>query len=387
MPKRSHLQSPNPVKHQMVAPEDLVVDETVAEVELIVQVAENMEAQDVADAAAAEEVSTALPVTPPRNAEPTYIYVYMPPKRSHLQFPNPVKQEMVAPEHLVVDEAVAEVELIVQVAENMEALDNSLSHVRHRIVQSLDNAHAIEEAATEPSSAELTANPKLKTLFNFQGIVLVVLPVLSHPLRRQILIGNGSGTVGVTVCGNHVNAFVSTTVGQMVHFTAVSFVPGKMIRRLKGHGHCTLELTKASNMMFIDGDGHFAHAWWTELMHEPPLEARMVREIADNAIVSVCGILSNVEVVHDGIKDVLILTLMDRTGTITARTQHHSSALFQTKLDQPILLSRVRVISCGVYRPRVELLDGSGTVMQECDAATAEDLDRFWKDFLAEVDQ
>jgi hypothetical protein len=36
--------------------------------------------------------------------------------------------------------ATAEVELIVQVAENMEALDNSLSHVRHRIVQSLDNA-------------------------------------------------------------------------------------------------------------------------------------------------------------------------------------------------------------------------------------------------------
>ncbi len=119
-PKRSGLQSPNPVKHQMVAPEDLVVDETVAEVELIVQVAEYMEAQDVADAAAAEEISTALPVTPPRNAEPTYIYVYMPPKRSHLQFPNPVKQEMVAPDHLVVDEAVAEVELIVQVAENME---------------------------------------------------------------------------------------------------------------------------------------------------------------------------------------------------------------------------------------------------------------------------
>ncbi len=47
--------------------------------------------------------------------------------------------------------------------------------------------------------------------FTFQGIVLVVFPSSSNPLRRHLLVGDGRGVVGITVWNALVNLFSSVT--------------------------------------------------------------------------------------------------------------------------------------------------------------------------------
>jgi len=219
----------------------------------------------------------------------------------------------------------------------------------------------------------VSSEPGLR--FSFQAIVLVVYPASQSPIRRHVLLGDGRGTVGVTVWNSHVNAFSFSVIGQMVQLTKVSLSVY--------NGTRSIAMNKESTVTFSDGNGHFAHTWWSTIPMQQPLSAMHISESNDNAIVNVAGVLGAVHVesrtVRSDARELLTLRIVDRTGIINVRSWNHSAAMFQPKQDQPILISRVRVTSFGGMKV-CELLDGNGSIVHEGDFPAAADLAKFWSE-------
>ena len=211
--------------------------------------------------------------------------------------------------------------------------------------------------------------------FSFQGIVLVIFPASQSPVRRHVLLADGRGVVGVTVWNAHVAAFTVANVGQMVRLTKVS---------LSSHnGTRGIALNKDSTLTFGDDNDHFANVWWQSLTSQRPLQAIDFSDAADNAVVNVTGILGSIHVesktVRSDAKELLTLRLVDRTGIIQIRSWNHIAIEFANKLDQPILISRVRVSSFGGMKIG-ELLDGTGSIVHQGDFPGSTDLAKFWSE-------
>jgi hypothetical protein len=211
--------------------------------------------------------------------------------------------------------------------------------------------------------------------FSFQGIVLVVFPASSNPMRRHVMIGDGRGVVGLTVWNTHVQAFSSTTVGQLAMFTKVSLT--------NHNGQRGLMLSKESNISFSVSNDHFAQVWWHGIVKLTPLSAIEFHDCKDNTIVNVAGILGNVVVetknVRSDAKELLQLQLVDRTGIVMVRSWNHVSSMFGHLVDRPVLIQRVRVTSFGGMKI-AEMLDGSGSILQQGDFEGATDLVKFWSE-------
>ena len=210
--------------------------------------------------------------------------------------------------------------------------------------------------------------------FSFQAVVLVVFPPSSNPLRRHVLLGDGRGSVGVTVWNAHVNAFSSSSIGSCVAITKVSMTIHNGVRGLS--------LNKESTVQFIKDD-HFASLWWNGIPSKPPLSAIFFHDQTDNTVVNVAGILGSVSVeqkhVRSDARDLLTLKIVDRTGIVVVRSWNHGADLFQRLVDTPILLTRVRVTSFGGAKTG-ELFDGAGTMINEGSFAGADDLRQFWSE-------
>ena len=220
-----------------------------------------------------------------------------------------------------------------------------------------------------------TANTDPGLRFSFQGIVLVIFPASQSPIRRHVLIGDGRGVVGVTVWNAHVAAFSVSTVGQMVRMTKVSLS--------SYNGTRGISLNKESTLTFGEDNDHFAHVWWQELPSRRPLQAIDFAEAQDNTVVNVAGILGSVHVesktVRSDAKELLTLRLVDRTGIIQIRSWNHVASEFSAKLDQPIMISRVRVSSFGGMKIG-ELLDGTGSIVHQDQFSGSVDLAKFWSE-------
>jgi hypothetical protein len=211
--------------------------------------------------------------------------------------------------------------------------------------------------------------------FSFQAIVMIVYPASSNPIRRHVLLGDGRGTVGVTVWNAHVNAFSSHSVGQCVSITKISMTIHNGVRALSLNKESTLHFT-------IDGQ-HFSQAWWNGIKSYPPLSAILFHEQQDNSVVNVSGILGSVAVeqkqVRSDARDLLTLKIVDRSGIVTVRSWTHAAGLFQPLVDKPVMLTRVRVTSYGGGKTG-ELFDGAGTIINEGDFVGADDLRQFWSE-------
>jgi hypothetical protein len=211
--------------------------------------------------------------------------------------------------------------------------------------------------------------------FSFQAIVLVVFPSSSNPIRRHVLLGDGRGTVGVTVWNAHVNAFSSTSVGKCVAITKVSMTVHNGVRGLS--------LNKDSTLNFSVDDQHISQTWWHGIVSYPPLSAMLFHDQKDNSVVNVAGILGSVTVeqsqVRSDARDLLTLKIVDRTGIVNVRSWTHGAGLFQRLVDTPIMLTRVRVTSFGGSKTG-ELFDGAGTTVNEGHFVGADDLRLFWSE-------
>jgi hypothetical protein len=210
--------------------------------------------------------------------------------------------------------------------------------------------------------------------FSFQAVVLVVFPASSNPLRRHVLLGDGRGTVGVTVWNAHVNAFSSSSVGQCAVFTKVSMTIHNGVRGLS--------LNKESTVHFSIDD-HFSSLWWNGVPSKQPLSAILFHDQNDNTVVNVAGILGSVSVeqkhVRSDARELLTLKIVDRTGIVVVRSWNHGADLFHRLVDTPVLLSRVRVTSFGGAKTG-ELFDGGGTLINEGNFVGADDLRLFWSE-------
>jgi hypothetical protein len=208
--------------------------------------------------------------------------------------------------------------------------------------------------------------------FTFQGIVLVVFPSSTNPLRRHVLIGDGRGTVGITVWNAHVNSFSAESVGQLLVVSKVSVAVH--------NGTRGIALNKESTVQFNTLAEHFASTWWQGIPHQPAVSAILFCEQKDNSVINVAGIVGSVTVeqktVRNDSRDLVTIKVVDRTGIIVLRTWNHSADSFLPHVDSPVLFRRVRVTSFGNQKTG-ELFDGNGSVLS-FDFEGAEDLKKFW---------
>ena len=211
--------------------------------------------------------------------------------------------------------------------------------------------------------------------WSFQAIVIVVYPAAVNPMRRHVLLSDGRGTVGVTVWNANVNLFGFSSIGQMAHLTKISITVHNNVRGLT--------LNKESTVTLSEGSGHFAHTWWRSFLSQPPMAAINFHDSKENHIVNVSGILGSVaseaKVVRNETKMLLTLKLVDRTGIVLVRSWNHTEAQFAQFVDKPILLKRLRVTAFASTKIG-ELLDGAGTIVHDGAFAGSDDLERFWQE-------
>ncbi len=209
--------------------------------------------------------------------------------------------------------------------------------------------------------------------FTFQGIVLVVYPASSNPLRRHVLVGDGRGVVGITVWNAHVNSFSSETVGQLLVVTKVSVAIH--------NGTRGITLNKESCVSFNSLADHFAVTWWLSIPLQSALSAVIFCDQKDHSVVNVAGIVGSVSVeqktVRSDARDLVTIKLVDRTGVTTLRTWNHNSDMFLPLVDIPVMFQRVRVTSFATLKTG-ELFDGSGTIIIRDKFIGADDLKKFW---------
>ena len=209
--------------------------------------------------------------------------------------------------------------------------------------------------------------------FSFRAVVLVVFPSSSNPLRRHVLLGDGRGTVGITVWNAHVNAFSTASIGQSVAITKVSMTIHNGVRGLS--------LNKESTLQFHSDVSHFSQVWWNSIPSFPTLSAILFHDEKDNSVVNVAGILGSVSVeqkhVRSDARELLTLKIVDRTGIITVRSWNHGADMFLHLVDTPVLLSRVRVTSFGGAKTG-ELFDGAGSTITAGSFDGADSLRQFW---------
>ena len=209
--------------------------------------------------------------------------------------------------------------------------------------------------------------------FTFQGIVLVVYPAASNPVRRHVLVGDGRGTVGITVWNSHVNSFSMSSVGQLVVVTKVSMIVH--------NGTRGISMNKESTVQFNTLADHFAAIWWQSIPLQSAVSAVLFNDQRDNTVVNVAGILGSVTVeqrtVRSDARELLTIRLVDRTGIIAIRSWNHTLSVFQHLVDSPILIKRVRVTSFATTKTG-ELFDGNGTTIVSDHFPGAEDLAKFW---------
>ena len=99
-------------------------------------------------------------------------------------------------------------------------------------------------------------------------------------------------------------------------------------------------------------------------------------------MISVSGILGFMcmeeKVVKTETKWLLIMRILDRTGTIELRSWTHTEADFSRHRERPLLFKRVRVTAYAGTK-MLELIDGRGSVV-ETEFPEAADLSAFWKE-------
>ena len=214
------------------------------------------------------------------------------------------------------------------------------------------------------------------TRFSFQAIVLVVYPANKSPERRHVQLIDSRGSAGITIWGEHIHMFTSSSVGQVIKFTKLSLV--------MNNGKKMLSMGRDSTVNFLNTIAVPTEEskWWRSLLQKRPLSIIDVHDCTDDDIINVAGIVgllsTETKKVKDQNRDLLCIRLTDRTGFVDVRSWTHCEAEFVNFMEHPLLLNRVRVTSYAGVKI-LELLDGSGTqLVDQFDGAL--DLKQYWQE-------
>jgi hypothetical protein len=206
------------------------------------------------------------------------------------------------------------------------------------------------------------------------GILTAVYPASKNPDRRYILISDATGTVGLTVWNANVAKFSPDGIGSIVH-------ADKLV--LSQHNSKkTLTMTKESTIKCLTDPKNDLAIWWRGLASLAPVSLGDVQTLSENSIVTVAGILGFVTAESKNVgcetKTLTTLHMVDKTGSLPVRSWNAVPSILEISVEKPILLQRIRITSFAGQKVG-ELLEGSGTIVVTQFAGAAE-LAQFWVD-------
>ena len=312
----------------------------------------------------------------------------MPPKRTHLESPNPVKHQMV--ELVPVDNANAELAIpstapIADVPAELPVISDAQVAKVEDLGESTTAAAASSAApATPPRNAlpPLPCSPSNRTRYlegrqptriccnldlmravagsriAISAICVAVFPASSNPDRRYVQLADPYGSTGITVWNSHVNKFGFSSVGKLV--TCVRLVVGTH------NGKRCLTMARDSGLDIEDDGKHAVVDWWKGLLNQPILTTLEAHSASENSMISVSGIVGSVteeaKIVAGVPRTLTTINLVDATGKFDVRTWNHVHSQFSQYIDRPVVIRRVRVTAFAGEK-LAELLDGNGSVI------------------------
>jgi hypothetical protein len=214
----------------------------------------------------------------------------------------------------------------------------------------------------------VTANASAR--LSFQGTIVVVYPLAVMPDRRYVLFMDEHGTTGITVYNANAHKIDQNSVGRVLQISRMMLT--------SSNGRKSLSMLKDSAVKMIDDP----NPWWSSLLTAPSIAIVDVMRYPEDKIVTLAGILGHVTVeqktVRNSVRDLLIMKVVDRTGSIELRSWNSRFEDFSRFRDRPLMFRRIRVTTFAGSK-MCELIDGGGTVIEhEFDGSL--DLSTFWKE-------
>jgi hypothetical protein len=202
------------------------------------------------------------------------------------------------------------------------------------------------------------------------AVVIAVFDASTNPDRRYIQVADATGSLGVTVWNANVSKLSRQSVGQVMKV-------GKAV--IGSHqGKKVLTLSRESTLEF-DAE-HPLRQWWNELLQQPSVSIAATLDVADNSIINISGILGMVvsedKMVGTVLKTLVTLHLVDQTGTLDVRTWNHPASFFDAYVEQPILISRVRMTSYAGLKIGELLANDASLIQTEFSGKKA--LQQYW---------
>jgi hypothetical protein len=205
---------------------------------------------------------------------------------------------------------------------------------------------------------------------SFQGTVVVVYPLAVMPDRRYVLFMDEHGSTGITIYNANAKSIDQDCVGRVVQISRMMLS--------SSNGRKSLSMLKDSTLKIVVGP----NPWWSSLLIAPPIAIVDIMRMQEDRIVTLAGILGYVTVeqktVRNALRDLLIMRIADRTGSIELRSWNSRLEDYSRFRDRPLLFRRVRVTAFAGSK-MCELIDGGGTVVEhEFDGSF--DLSSYWKE-------
>jgi len=203
---------------------------------------------------------------------------------------------------------------------------------------------------------------------NFDGTIVVVYPCETNPVRRHVLLADEHGVCGITLWNQNASKVNGSLVGTIAQLTKVM---------IASHlGKKSLTMNKESGLVITNKIAPF----WTQLLDNPVVPIIDVHSMSLNKFVSVGGILgfmhSEMKIVRNEEKELVILRIVDRTGSIEVQSWVSKLTDFEQFRDRPIQMQRMRITEYSGVK-YLEIIDGNGTqVHGEFEGAL--DLANFW---------
>ena len=216
----------------------------------------------------------------------------------------------------------------------------------------------------------ISVNAQPGARLNFDGTIIVVYPAETNPVRRHVLFADEHGVLGITFWNQNAPKFNGSIVGTIAQLTKVIITTHA--------GKKSLTMNKESGLVITNKIAPF----WTQLLDNPVMSIIDVHSMPQNKFVSIAGILalmqSEIKIVRNEEKELVILRIVDRTGSIEVQSWVSKLTDFERYRDRPIQLKRLRISEFSGLK-YLEIIDGNGTQIQgQFDEAL--DLANFWKE-------
>ena len=190
------------------------------------------------------------------------------------------------------------------------------------------------------------------------AICIAVFPASRNPDRRYIQLSDQYGSAGLTVWNHNVSLFGPATVGKVVNC--------KRLVVQSHNGKRCLTMARDSTIEVEDDGQHAVMDWWKGLLHARARNALEAHNSEDNDIITLSGVVGQVseetKVVNGAARVLTTIHMVDATGKFMLRTWNHVHQQFQVFVDKPVSIQRVRVVSFAGEK-LAEFLDGNGSVI------------------------